>query len=89
MRLPQKIIVDKDEFHSTEADKLSRLHPELTGPRHLVSCPKVDFKAVSTQDCVSCGFFLGFFPKDRRKPLAPGNVWSVCAHPVGREVLSV
>ena len=87
--IPRPPLLAKDEFKREEADGLERERIDLVGPRHLVSCPKKDFAAVCTVECVDCGFWLGFFPRDRRKPLEPGNAWSVCAHPMGREITSV
>ncbi len=89
MSIPRGAIITKDEFKSPEAHLLDRQQAELIGPRHLVSCPKKSFEPVCTEACAECGFWLGFFPADRRKPLGPGNAWSVCTHPMGRQVFSV
>ena len=89
MQIPKPVLLAKDEIKKHESDKIEQVRPDLVGPRHLVSCPKKDFHVTSTVECVACGYWLGFFPKDRRKPLAPGNAWSACAHPMGREVTSV
>lgn len=89
MGIPRQVMTAKDEVKAHEYQRIESVRPDLIGPRNLVDCPKNDFKVVSTDACTGCGFWLGFFPKDRHKPLGPGNAWSVCAHPMGREVFTV
>ncbi len=87
--IPSGILVSKDEIKSSDKGRIKRDRKDLLGSRHLTHCPDQDFNIVSTLTCEKCGFWLGFAPTDRKKPLAPGNAYSVCAHPVGRRIFSV
>ena len=90
-KIPRRAVFQKHELRPEDIEQADRvltrtLPLDLAGKTGLVSCPCLGYEATTTKQCGECPFWAGFGPADMDRPIARGNIRSVCAYPISRDI---